>query len=63
MKKIKLEKAINDMNLKEALRTFCIDNADSIIGCGWYNTRHCLKNCKFYHQTMEKYAKKKNRRT
>ena len=30
------------------LSFFCIDNADNIVGCGWYNSKYCAKSCKFY---------------
>ena len=37
----------------DVLRFFCVENKDSIIGCAWYDTKYCLKNCKFYNQQKE----------
>ena len=37
----------------EVLRFFCIENANSIVACAWYNTKYCLKNCKFYNKKQE----------
>lgn len=37
----------------DILRFFCIENAESIIACGWYNQRYCLKTCKFYKKKQE----------
>ena len=34
----------------DALSLFCIDNAENIVGCGWYDTKYCQKTCKFYKQ-------------
>ena len=32
----------------DVLRFFCIQNAQNIIACEWYDTKYCLKTCKFY---------------
>jgi len=34
--------------LESSLEFFCRANGKSIISCGWYNTKHCLRACKFY---------------
>jgi len=38
---------------ENALKVFCIDNADHIVGCGWYKTHRCMENCKFYKTKQE----------
>lgn len=40
----KVDPSIND----EVLKWFCIDQKDTIIGCGWYKTMYCHRTCKFY---------------
>ena len=32
----------------DVLRFFCIENKDHIVGCNWYDTKYCLKTCRFY---------------
>ena len=44
----------------EVLRFFCIENKDSIIGCGWHQTVYCLKTCKFYKTHEQEFENKIN---
>ncbi len=34
----------------DVLRYFCIENSNTIVACDWYNTKYCLKTCKFYNK-------------
>lgn len=43
-----MSKGSLDEKVKESLKTFCQDNANSIVGCQWINTEYCMKSCKFY---------------
>ncbi len=38
----------------DVLRWFCMENAEHIVGCGWYKSKLCLKNCKFYNNQVAK---------
>ena len=38
----------------DILEYFCINNSENIVGCGWYRTDFCLKNCKFYRTQVAK---------
>ena len=47
------EERLNSLErLTNALKTFCIDNADNIISCEWIYSPYCMKNCKFYHKEV-----------
>jgi len=33
---------------ESAIRFFCMENGNNIVGCDWYKTKHCLETCRFY---------------
>lgn len=37
-----------EIKLRDSLKTFCQDNANSICGCEWINSDYCMKSCKYY---------------
>lgn len=39
-----------DSNL---LKFFCVTNKNHIVGCGWYDSKYCMKSCKFYEKTRK----------
>ena len=51
-----IETIVRLNNTENALKFFCIDNAEHIVGCGWYKSHMCMESCKFYKtkQTEEK---------
>ena len=55
MKKQNIETKVSG----DTLRFFCVENADNIVGCDWYDTKYCLKSCKFYYQSQREINDKK----
>ena len=45
-----MEKKLEQRANVPTLATFCRDNANSIVGCKWINSRYCLKSCRYYDQ-------------
>jgi len=48
-----IKKNIETIISEEALKLFCIDMKDNIVGCEWYDTNFCQKTCKFYEENKE----------
>ncbi len=45
---------------ENALRFFCVENAEQIVACGWYESKYCLKSCKFYENQQQAHVEKVN---
>jgi len=54
---VKGGKSIETKVSGDTLRFFCVENADNIVGCDWYDTKYCLKSCKFYNDQKTLMAK------
>ena len=48
-----IDKKVESFITGDILRWFCVENANNIVGCDWYKTHFCLKNCKFYNDKEE----------
>ncbi len=48
-----MKKNIETKITSDTLEFFCVQNANNIVGCGWYDTKHCMKNCKFYNNKVK----------